>query len=93
MIDSPLLLSRPSAHQCPQRHQGPDGNVLVIHQMFLRERQRFHDGAGLVLGLRVHHEDDALAIAARIPPADFPVEVGFTVARISAGMTAMSGQG
>jgi len=29
-----------------------------------------------------------LAIAARIPLTDFPVEVRFTVARISAGMTA-----
>src|SRR5215469_14131470 len=39
--------------QCPQRHQGSDGNVLVIHQVFFRERQCFHKGSGLVLGLRV----------------------------------------
>ena len=29
----------------------------------------------LVLGLHVDQEDDALAIAARIPLADFPVEI------------------
>src|SRR5262249_27498701 len=51
------------------------GNVLVIHQLFLRERQRFHDGSGLVLGLRVDQEDDAFAIAARIPLADLPIEI------------------
>src|SRR5262249_29987703 len=61
--------------QCPQRHQRSDGDVLVIHQLFLRERQRFHDGSRLVLGLGVDQEDNALAIAARIPLADFPVEV------------------
>jgi len=36
------LLLRSWSHQRPQRHQGSDGNVLVIHQVFLRERQRFH---------------------------------------------------
>jgi hypothetical protein len=46
----------------------------VIHQLFLRERQRFHHGARLVLRLRVDQEEDACAIAARIPLADFPVE-------------------
>src|SRR5580704_14069326 len=71
----PRSLLRSWAHQCPQRHQGSDGNVLVIHQLFLRERQRFHNGSCLVLGLRVDQEDDAFAIAARIPLADFPVEV------------------
>src|SRR6266436_6307206 len=68
-------LLRSWTHQCPQRHQGSDGNILVIHQLFLRERQRFHNGSCLVLGLRVDQEDDAFAIAARIPLADFPVEV------------------
>src|SRR6476646_3346783 len=68
-------LLRSWAHQCPQRHQGSDGNILVIHQLFLRERQRLHNGSCLVLGLRVDQEDDAFAIAARIPLADFPVEV------------------
>jgi hypothetical protein len=29
-------LLRPWVYQCPQGHQGPDGNVLVIHQLFLR---------------------------------------------------------
>src|SRR5215510_9188237 len=63
------------AQQCPQRHQGSDGNVLVIHQPFLRERQRFHNGSCFVLGLRLDQEDNTFAIAARIPLADFPVEV------------------
>src|SRR5215472_9650072 len=43
--------------------------------MFLRERQRLHEGSCLVLGLRIHQKDDAFAIAARIPLADFPVEI------------------
>src|SRR5215467_5613945 len=68
-------LLRSWAHQCPQRHQRSDRNVLVIDQMFLRERQRFHEGSRLVLGLRIHQKDDAFAIAARIPLADFPVEI------------------
>src|SRR5215472_14310191 len=53
---------RSCTHQCPQRHQGSDGNVLVVHQMFLRQRQRFHNGSCLVLGLRVDQENDASAI-------------------------------
>ena len=69
------LLLRSWAHQCPQRHQGADGNVLVIHQLFLREWQRLHNGSRLFLGLRVDQEDDTFAIAARIPLADFPVEI------------------
>ena len=71
------LLLRSWADQCPQRHQGPDGNVLGIPQLFLGERQRFHNVSRLVLGLRVDQEDDSLAVAARIPLADFPVEVEF----------------
>jgi hypothetical protein len=38
-VDSRLLqresLLGSRAHQCPQRHQRSDGNVLVIHQVFL----------------------------------------------------------
>jgi hypothetical protein len=45
---------------------------LVIHQPFLRERQRFHNGSCFVLGLRLDQEDDTFAIAARIPLTDFP---------------------
>src|SRR5271165_5985948 len=74
--DGPLLIVlRSWAYQCPQRHQGSDGNVLVIHQLFLRERQRFHKGSCLVRGLRLDQEDDAFAIAARIPLADYSVKV------------------
>src|SRR5579863_3185922 len=61
--------------QCPQRHQRPNRDVLVIHQLFLRQRQRFHNRSCLVLGLHLHQKDDAFAIAARIPLADFPVQV------------------
>src|ERR1700756_1525124 len=43
--------------------------------MCFRERQRFHQGPCLVLGLSIHQEDDAFAIAARIPLANFPVEI------------------
>jgi hypothetical protein len=39
--DESLLRSR--AHQCPERHQGSDGNVLVIYQLFLSQRERFHN--------------------------------------------------
>ena len=49
----------------------------VIHQLFLGERQRFHNGSRLVFGLGFDQEDDAFAIAARIPLADLPVEVEF----------------
>src|SRR5262249_53791396 len=35
----------------------------------------FHKGPCLVHGLRVDQEDDAFAIATRIPLADFPIEV------------------
>jgi hypothetical protein len=61
---------------------------LVIHQVFLGERQCFHNRSRLVLGLSIDHENNAFAIAARIPLADFPVEVSFTVALISSGITA-----
>ena len=47
----------------------------MIHQVFFGERQRFYNGSCLVLGLRVYHEDDAFAIATRIPLADFSIEV------------------
>lgn len=42
-----------------------------MQQLFLRERQSFHNGSCLAYGLRVNHEDDAFAIPARIPLADF----------------------
>src|SRR5215469_1148536 len=61
--------------QCLQRHQGSDRNVLVIHQLFLCEGESFHEGSCFVLALRVNQEDDAFAVAARIPLTDFPVEV------------------
>jgi hypothetical protein len=72
---SVFLVLRSWADQCPQRHQGSDRNVHVIHQLFLCERQRLHNGSRLVLGLRLDQKDNAFAIAARIPLPDFPVEV------------------
>ena len=42
----------------------------MIDQVFLRERQRFHNRSCLVLGFRVDHENNPFAIAARIPPAE-----------------------
>ena len=62
------------AYQCPKRHQRSDGNVLVIDQLLPLRRGRVSMmGSCLVLGLRIDQEDDAFAIAARIPLADFPV--------------------
>ena len=55
----------------------------MIHQLFLRERERFRKGSCLVFGLRIDQEDDAFAIAARIPLADFPVEVELATAAIT----------
>src|ERR1700724_1051133 len=43
--------------------------------MCFRERQRFHQSPRLVLGLRIHQQDDAFAISARIPLANFPAEI------------------
>src|SRR5215468_3596016 len=61
--------------QRPQRHQRSHGNVLVIHQVLLGERQRFHNDSCIVLALCVDQKDDAFDIAARIPLPNFPVEV------------------
>src|SRR5215469_2089040 len=72
-LQGPLL--QRSWVQCPQRHQRYDGDVLVIHQVFFRERKCFHKSSGFVFGLHVEQEDDAFAIAARIPLTDFAVEV------------------
>ena len=47
----------------------------MIHQLFLREGQCFHNGSRLVLGLCIDQEDDAFAIAARVPLANLPIEV------------------
>src|SRR5579871_5018351 len=68
-------LLRSWLHQCPQRHQGSDRNVLVMEQLFFCERQGFHDGPCLVLGLSVDQEDDTFPIGTRIPLLDLPVEV------------------
>jgi hypothetical protein len=46
-----------------------------MEQLFLCERQGFHDGSCLVLGVCVDQEDHPFAIAARIPLLDLPVEV------------------
>ena len=82
-------LLRSWTDQCPQRHQGSDGDVLVIHQLFLRERQRFHNGWCLVLGLRLDQEGDAFSIAAQNHWRILPSRYSFTVARISDGITSM----
>src|SRR6185312_4714271 len=63
------------SYQHPERCQGANGNVLVVHQVFFSEWQRFHDGLCFVLRLRIDDEDNALAIAARVPFADSAIEV------------------
>src|SRR5689334_18821090 len=62
MID-PLLPSRPTANQSAERHERTDGNVLVVHKVLFRQRQRVHDGLGFVNGLRVDEKNHASAVA------------------------------
>src|SRR5258706_6882523 len=46
-----LLLRRPTANQASEREQGTNGNVLVVHQVLFRQRQRVHHRVGLLNGL------------------------------------------
>src|SRR5262249_17791611 len=73
--NSPLLPSRPTANQGSQRHEGTNGNVLVVHQMLFRQRQRVHDGVSLVDGLHVKNKNHASAVAPRVPLANLAVEI------------------
>src|SRR5580700_11816107 len=63
------------SQQYPERHEWPDRNEVLIHEVFLRERQAFDEGPGLRHVLAVQYEDDALAVAAREPLLNLPVEI------------------
>src|SRR5258706_14611448 len=76
------------SQQYPERQEWPDRNELLVHEVFLRERQAFHEGSRLRHVLAVQQEDDALAVAAREPLLNCKRYRG-TVARISAGMIFM----
>src|SRR5882762_5582884 len=63
------------SQQYPERQEWPDRNELLVHEVFLRERQAFHEGSRLRHVLAVQQEDDALAVAAREPLLNLPVEI------------------
>src|SRR5438132_5481350 len=58
-----LLLRRPTANQASEREEGTDGNVLVVHQVLFRQRQRVHDRVGFVNGLHVKKKNHSSAVA------------------------------
>ena len=51
------------AHQHPQRHEGPDWDVLMIHQLFLCKWQGLHNGSCFVFGPNINEEEHAFAIS------------------------------
>src|SRR5882762_2204885 len=63
------------SQQYPERQEWPDRNELLVHEVFLRERQAFHEGSRLRHVLAVQQEDDALAVAAREPLLNLAVEI------------------
>src|ERR1700675_1602908 len=69
------LIRRAISQQYAERQEWPDRNELLVHEVFLRERQAFDEGPGLRHVLAVQQEDDALAVAAREPLLNFAVEI------------------
>src|SRR6266436_6562307 len=63
------------SQQYPERQEWPDRDELLVHEVFLRERQAFHEGSRLRHVLAVQQEDDALAVAAREPLLNLAVEI------------------
>src|SRR5260221_642299 len=63
------------SQQYPERQEWPDRNELLVHEVFLRERQAFHEGSRPRPVLAVQQEDYALAVAAREPLLNFAVEI------------------
>src|ERR1700731_3442071 len=61
--------------QYPERQEWPDRNELLVHDVFLRERQAFDQGPSLRHVLAVQDEDDAPAVAAREPLLNLAVEI------------------
>src|ERR1700676_4457718 len=69
------LVGRAIAQQDPERQEWPDRNELLVHEVFLRERQAFDEGPSLIHVLAVQYEDDAPAVAAREPLLNLAVEI------------------
>src|SRR6266853_6483970 len=63
------------SQQYPERQQWPDRNELLVHEVFLRERQALDEGPGLRRVLAVQYEDDAPTVAAREPLLNLAVEI------------------
>src|SRR6516225_11099388 len=72
---SSSLVVRAISQQYPERQEWPDRNELLVHEVFLRERQAFHEGPSLLHVLAVQEEDDALAVAAHEPLLNLALEV------------------
>src|SRR6516164_5670403 len=72
---SSSLVVRAISQQYPERQEWPDRNELLVHEVFLRERQAFHEGPSLLHVLAVQEEDDALAVAAREPLLNLALKV------------------
>src|SRR5712664_3592188 len=69
------LIGLAISQQYAERQEWPDRNELLVHEVFLRERQAFHEGSRLRHVLAVQQEDDALAVAAREPLLNLAVEI------------------
>ena len=83
------MLRRPVTYQTSQREEGTKGNVLVVHQVLFRQRQRVHDGVGFVNGLHIKKKTTPLPSPLEYHWRILPSRYSFTVARISAGITFM----
>src|SRR5438105_10654001 len=69
------LIGRAIPQEYPERQKWPDRNELLVHEVFLRERQAFDEGSSFRDVLAVQQEDDALAVAAREPLLNLAVEI------------------
>src|SRR6266446_5366179 len=69
------LIGRAISQQYAERQEWPDRNELLVHEVFLRERQAFDEGPSLRHVLAVQYEDDAPAVAAREPLLNLAVEI------------------
>src|SRR6266446_5347654 len=69
------LIGRAISQQYAERQKWPDRNELLVHEVFLRERQAFDEGSSFRDVLAVQQEDDALAVAAREPLLNLAVEI------------------
>src|SRR6202045_4606498 len=70
-----LLVGWVISQQYPERHEWPDRNELLVHEVFLRERQAFDESLSLRRVLAVQEEDDAPAVATREPLLNLAVEI------------------